>query len=108
MLAYLSIRDFAIIDELKVEFDHGFSVLTGETGAGKSILVQALHLLLGGRASNDLIRTDSDAAEVEGVFTLPPGSRMTAALDQQGLLKGEEVTIRRTVSKTGSTPAARA
>jgi DNA repair protein RecN (Recombination protein N) len=101
MLSFLSIRDFAIIDELKVEFDGGFCVLTGETGAGKSILVQALHLLLGGRASNDLIRTDSDAAEVEGVFTLPPGSRMTETLDRQGLLKGEEVTIRRTVSRSG-------
>jgi DNA repair protein RecN (Recombination protein N) len=101
MLAYLSIRDFAIIDDLKVEFDGGFCVLTGETGAGKSILVQALHLLLGGRASNDLIRTDCDAAEVEGVFTLPKGSRMAAALEAQGLADGEEVTIRRTVSRAG-------
>jgi len=101
MLSYLSIRDFAIIDELKVEFDGGFCVLTGETGAGKSILVQALHLLLGGRASHDLIRTDCDAAEVEGVFILPRDSRMAAALEQQGLARGEEVTIRRTVSKSG-------
>jgi len=101
MLTYLSIRDFAIIDELKVEFGGGFSVLTGETGAGKSILVQALHLLLGGRASNDLIRTDCDAAEVEGVFSLPGDSRMVAALEQQGLAHGNEVTIRRTVSRSG-------
>jgi DNA repair protein RecN (Recombination protein N) len=101
MLAYLSIRDFAIIDDLKVEFEGGFCVLTGETGAGKSILVQALHLLLGGRASNDLIRTDCDAAEVEGVFTLPKDSRAAAVLEQQGLARGEEVTIRRTVSRSG-------
>jgi DNA repair protein RecN (Recombination protein N) len=101
MLVYLSIRDFAIIDELKVEFDRGFCVLTGETGAGKSILIQALHLLLGGRASNDLIRTDADAAEVEGVFNLQPGSRAILALDRKGLLEGEEVTIRRIVSRTG-------
>ncbi len=101
MLAYLSIRGFAIIDELKVEFGDGFCVLTGETGAGKSILVQALHLLLGGRASNDLIRTDSDAAEVEGVFILPPGSRTMKTLGEQGLLAGKEITIRRIVSRTG-------
>ena len=101
MLAYLSIRDFAIIDDLKVEFDGGFCVLTGETGAGKSILVQALHLLLGGRASNDLIRTDCDAAEVEGVFNLAEGSRLAAELEEQGLSRGAEVTIRRTVSRSG-------
>lgn len=101
MLTYLSIRDFAIIDELKVEFDDGFCVLTGETGAGKSILVQALHLLLGGRASNDLIRTDCDAAEVEGVFTLPGDSRTAMVLEEQGLQGGGEVTIRRTISKSG-------
>ena len=68
MLSSLYIRDFALIDELEVEFSNGFTIITGETGAGKSILVGALKLILGDRAQTDTIRQGASKAIVEGVF----------------------------------------
>jgi DNA repair protein RecN (Recombination protein N) len=68
MLRFLRIRRLAVIDAVEVEFDPGLNVLTGETGAGKSILVEAVGLLLGGRASGDLVRTGEDSAIVEAIF----------------------------------------
>jgi DNA repair protein RecN (Recombination protein N) len=73
MLRFLSIKRLAVIDAVEVEFDAGLNVLTGETGAGKSILVEAVGLLLGGRASADLVRTGEDTATVEAIFDLPAG-----------------------------------
>src|SRR6516162_6048095 len=66
MLRYLRISHLAVIDKAEVEFEPGFNVLTGETGAGKSILVEAVGLLLGGRASAELVRTGGDAARAVG------------------------------------------
>jgi len=68
MLRFLKISHLAVIDAVEVEFEPGFNVLTGETGAGKSILVEAVGLLLGGRASGDLVRTGEDAATIEAIF----------------------------------------
>src|SRR5947207_6668129 len=68
MLSFLRIKHLAVIDSVEVEFDPGLNVLTGETGAGKSILVEAVGLLLGGRASGDLVRTGEDAATIEAIF----------------------------------------
>lgn len=68
MLRFLSVRNLAVIDRLEVEFEPGLNVLTGETGAGKSILVGAVGLLVGGRASADLVRTGEDAATIEAIF----------------------------------------
>ena len=68
MLRFLRITHLAVIDSVEVEFDAGLNVLTGETGAGKSILVGAVDLLLGGRASGDLVRTGEDAASIEAIF----------------------------------------
>src|SRR5205807_7857721 len=68
MLRFLRIKRLAVIDALEVEFDPGLNVLTGETGAGKSILVEAVGLLLGGRAAGDLVRTGEDLATVEAIF----------------------------------------
>ena len=68
MLRFLRITHLAVIDSVEVEFDAGLNILTGETGAGKSILVEAVGLLLGGRASGDLVRTGEDAASVEAIF----------------------------------------
>lgn len=70
MLAELRIQNFAIIDQLEVRFSSGFNVITGETGAGKSIIVDAVELLLGGRADTDFIRAGSEKAVVEGVFSI--------------------------------------
>src|SRR5256885_6136714 len=68
MLRFLRIRHLAVIDAAEVEFEPGLNVLTGETGAGKSILVEAVGLLLGGRASGDLVRTGEEMAAIEAIF----------------------------------------
>src|SRR5260370_19487340 len=68
MLRFVRITSLAVIDAAEVEFERGLNVLTGETGAGKSILVEAVGLLLGGRASGDLVRTGEEMATVEAIF----------------------------------------
>ena len=68
MLRFLRIRNLAVIEAVEVEFEPGFNVLTGETGAGKSILVEAVGLLLGARASADLVRTGEPQATIEAIF----------------------------------------
>jgi DNA repair protein RecN (Recombination protein N) len=73
MLRFLRIRNLAVIEAVEVEFEPGFNVLTGETGAGKSILVEAVGLLLGARASQDLVRTGEAQATIEAIFE--PGPR---------------------------------
>jgi DNA repair protein RecN (Recombination protein N) len=83
MIRYLAIRNLAVIESVSVEFEHSFNILTGETGAGKSILVEAVGLLLGGRASTDLVRTGEDIATVEASFELP---------DQGELIVRREIT----------------
>lgn len=69
MLATLNVKNFAIIDNIKIDFNHGLTVLTGETGAGKSLIIDAISLLFGERASNDLIRYGEDKATIEGLFS---------------------------------------
>jgi DNA repair protein RecN (Recombination protein N) len=76
MIRYLSIRNLAVIESIAVDFEHSFNILTGETGAGKSILVEAVGLLLGGRATQDLIRTGEDLATVEAIFEDEDGSEL--------------------------------
>src|SRR5438477_8392430 len=76
MLRFLRIEHLAVIDALEVEFEPGLNVLTGETGAGKSMLVEAVGLLLGGRASADLIRTGESQATVQAVFDAPSGAEL--------------------------------
>src|SRR6187455_3434969 len=76
MLRFLRIRNLAVIDAVEVEFDPGFNVLTGETGAGKSILVEAVGLLLGGRASADLVRTGEAQATIEAIFETADSSEL--------------------------------
>jgi len=105
MLKELNIKNFAIIDQLRVEFGPGLNVLTGETGAGKSIVVDALNLALGERASTDLVRTGSPEAVVEAAFDLNgSGARaVTGILAEQGIgmEKGEDLIIRRVISSSG-------
>jgi DNA repair protein RecN (Recombination protein N) len=76
MIRYLAIRNLAVIESVAVEFEQAFNILTGETGAGKSILVEAVGLLLGGRATQDLIRTGEDLATVEAIFEIEDGSEL--------------------------------
>ena len=76
MIRYLAIRNLAVIESVAVDFEHSFNILTGETGAGKSILVEAVGLLLGGRATQDLIRTGEDLATVEAIFETEDGTEL--------------------------------
>jgi len=87
LLTELTITDFAIIDELHLRFTPGFNVLTGETGAGKSIIIDAVSLVLGGRADTTLIRSGSDRAQVEGIFRLddPLQTQINPILEREGL-----------------------
>ena len=106
MLTELRIRNFAIIDVLTLPLAGGFNVLTGETGAGKSIIVGALGLLLGERASSDLIRTGADKAIVEGVFEAGSRPELAEQLDERGIdVDDETVVLRREISAAGRTRA---
>lgn len=93
MLSELRIRNFALIDELSVRLGPGLNVLTGETGAGKSIIVGALSLLLGERASADVVRGGADRATVEGVFEVGEGEEMRRWLDERGVEAEEGVLV---------------
>jgi DNA repair protein RecN (Recombination protein N) len=105
MLKELNIKNFAIIDHLRVEFAPGLNVFTGETGAGKSIVVDALNLALGERASADLIRTGCQEAVVEAAFELNGRgtAEITALLSGQGIEvnSGEDLIVRRVLSSSG-------
>lgn len=105
MLVHLSVRDFALIDSLELGFGPGLTAVTGETGAGKSILLGALSLLLGGRAKADQIRTGTDEAEVAGQFALGGRlkKRMDRLLEELGLPPCEDgaLVVRRIISRAG-------
>src|SRR6266403_1340936 len=82
MLRELTIRNLAVLEEAKVAFAAGLNVLTGETGAGKSIVIDALLLVRGARVQADLIRTGAETASVEAVFEVPPSGPVAAVLDE--------------------------
>jgi DNA repair protein RecN (Recombination protein N) len=106
VLTELRIRNFAIIESLTLPLAPGFNVLTGETGAGKSIVVGALGLLLGERASAELIRTGADRAVVEGVFDVANKAEIAHLLDERGIeLEEGRVVLRREVAVAGRTRA---
>lgn len=91
MLKELSIKNFAIIDDLKIEFDSGLNLLTGETGSGKSIIIEALGLVLGGRGSKDLIRTGEDKAVIEALFYIE--DNIKSILSKYGYETEESILI---------------
>lgn len=104
MLRELRIRNFAIIEELDLRFEPGLMVLTGETGAGKSIIVDSIELLLGGRSDATVIRADAETASVEGDFSLPlsDANEIREILDREGLWEGETaITLAREVRREG-------
>ena len=101
MLSHIQIRDFAIIDAVEIELSPGLTVLTGETGAGKSILVDALLLAAGGRAGADLIRHGADRAEVTATFTLGGNAEALAWLCEQAIEHDGECVLRRTAGVDG-------
>lgn len=103
MLTELRISNFALIDQLQLEFPEGFIVFTGETGAGKSLLVDALELIAGGRASAEHIRSGAEQATIEAAFALPSNSSLIPQLQEQDLLSDGEtdLIIRRVLSRNG-------
>ena len=102
MLRELRIRNFAVVENVTVPFAPGLNVLTGETGAGKSILIDALLLLRGARAQSDVIRADAETATLEAVFQLPRNGAAAAVLEDAGVTVDEgEVVIRRELTRAG-------
>lgn len=99
MLQELSIKNFAIIDDLRIRFSDGLIVLSGETGSGKSIIINAVNLLLGSRASTQLIRTGAEQAELEALFEIVPKSRAARRMQQQDFDPAEGLLIRRIISR---------
>ena len=105
VLTCLRVRDFAIIDELEVEFGPGMNVVTGETGAGKSILVDALQLVLGGRARPEVVRTGAEQAEVEALFDVADDPEVRAPAADAGIEVEDELVLRRVLQRSGRSRA---
>jgi len=101
MLTELNIKNFAIIDSLNITFEKGFNVLTGETGAGKSIIVDAVDLVLGGRASSEMIRSGCEEAVVEAAFDISDVKGVSEKLGEMGIEKDDNLVIKRTLSASG-------
>jgi DNA repair protein RecN (Recombination protein N) len=100
MLKELSIRNFAIIDDLKISFSEGLTILSGETGAGKSIILNAVNLLLGSRASAELVRTGAETAELEALFHISLHSGAAKIMSEQGYDPAEGLLIRRIIARS--------
>lgn len=110
MLQTISLRDFVIVDQLELDFSSGFTVLTGETGAGKSILLDALSLVLGERADSSQIREGSNRAEISALFRIEPEilKQFSQWLDEQGFPiedDGQSLLLKRTVESNGRSRA---
>jgi len=105
MLVQLAIQNLVLIESLTLELGPGFNVITGETGAGKSMLVDALGLVIGGRASPELVRRGAREAEVEALFEVTPGSRVAAKLEAAGIPCERELVLRRVVQAEGRSRA---
>jgi DNA repair protein RecN (Recombination protein N) len=99
MLHELSIRQFAIIDDIRITFQDGLTIMSGETGAGKSIIINAVNLLLGSRASEKMIRTGADTAEVEALFQVQADSSVAQAMQAHDFPASENLLIRRIISR---------
>jgi len=106
MLIQLQIQNFVIIDQLDLQFENGMTVLTGETGAGKSILIDALGLVLGDKAETAMIRDNQDKAEIAAIFNIEKSAQILQILDEQAItVDDNELTIRRVISRDGRSRA---
>ena len=101
MLLEISIKNFAIIEAISLNFEKGMTVLTGETGAGKSIIIDAMNMMLGARATTDVIRHGAPKAEIEGLFSIENSQALQEIFDKQGLELGDEIIIRREILQNG-------
>ena len=105
MLQCLRVSHFAIIDHLELELGPGLNVVTGETGAGKSIMVSALQLVLGARARPEVVRTGAESAEVEALFDVASDQRLQARLQEMGIEFEDELVLRRVITRSGRSRA---
>lgn len=101
MLLEISIKNFAIIEAISLNFEKGMTVLTGETGAGKSIIIDAMNMMLGARATTDVIRHGATKAEIEGLFSVENSHALQMIFDEQGIELGDEIIIRREILQNG-------
>lgn len=101
MLLEIAIKNFAIIEEISLNFEKGMTVLTGETGAGKSIIIDAMNLMLGSRANTDVIRHGAPKAEIEGLFSIDSSSPLVQLLEENGIDATDELIIRREILQNG-------
>ena len=101
MLLEISIKNFAIIEAISLNFEKGMTVLTGETGAGKSIIIDAMNMMLGARATIDVIRHGALKAEIEGLFSIENSLPLQDIFDEQGIDLGDEIIIRREILQNG-------
>ena len=101
MLLEISIKNFAIIESISLNFEQGMTVLTGETGAGKSIIIDAMNMMLGARATTEVIRHGAPKAEIEGLFSIESNCALEEIFDEQGLELSDEIIIRREILQNG-------
>ena len=101
MLLEISIKNFAIIESISLNFEKGMTVLTGETGAGKSIIIDAMNMMLGARATTDVIRHGASKAEIEGLFSIENSRVFENIFEEQGLELSDEIIIRREILQNG-------
>lgn len=101
MLLKISIKNFAIIEEISLNFETGMTVLTGETGAGKSIIIDAMNMMLGARASVEVIRHGANKAEIEGFFSIEKNQSLVQLLEENGIELADELIIRREIFQNG-------
>ena len=101
MLLEITIKNFAIIEEISLNFENGMTVLTGETGAGKSIIIDAMNLMLGARASSEVVRHSAPKAEIQGFFSIEQNPTLVSLLEDNGIPVEDELIIRREVFQNG-------
>src|SRR3954466_13492026 len=103
MLKSLYVKNYALIEEIGLTFSSGLNILTGETGAGKSILIGALGLILGGRASSDNVRPGAEKAIVEGIFSVDDNERARRLLERMEYdIADNEIIVRREITAKGT------